>query len=311
MTNASKLGVEIGGLVGILLLAHGGPGSLEDIPAFLDKVRGGRPCSEQLVDEVREKYRYIGGSSPLPGITLSAARKLEERCGLPVHVGMLHWHPFLEETIPQMAGNGITKALAICLVPHYSECSVGRYRQRTAAAAEGRGIAFDFVDSWHTLPPYIEGLADTIVSSSKALAVEPAVQPYVLFSAHSLPKAALPPADPYPRQLRETAERVAKRLELPADAWTVAYQSVSGPAQDWLGPSVEEVIGRLAGRGVRQVLLCPFGFIADHPEILYDLDVVLHSKARDWGVAVTRTPLLNDGPALIDSLSLLVERWIG
>ena len=133
VTNTSDLGEEISNLLGILLLAHGGPGSLEDIPAFLDKVRGGRPCPEHLVDEVREKYRYIGGASPLPGITVSAARKLEETCGLPAHVGMLDWQPFLEDTIPRMVADGISKALVICLVPHFSECSVGRYRQRTAS----------------------------------------------------------------------------------------------------------------------------------------------------------------------------------
>jgi ferrochelatase len=307
--NAFELGVKIGTLLGILLLAHGGPSSLEDVPAFLEKVRGGRPCSEELVHEVQERYRCIGGASPLPEITRSAARKLEKACGLPVYVGMLHWHPLLEHAIPQMVLDGVSRALVICLVPHFSECSVGRYRHRTASVASGRGLAFDFIDSWHTLPPYIEGLANSIAASWRELGCKRGVQTHVIFSAHSLPKAALPPGDPYELQLRETADRVARRLGLPQDGWTVAYQSASGPGQDWLGPSVNDVVLELSERGIGQVVLCPFGFVADQVEILYDLDVVTKREARDLGIAVARTPLLNDGPALIDSLTLLVERW--
>ncbi|OFW59168.1 MAG: ferrochelatase [Actinobacteria bacterium RBG_16_64_13] len=298
-------------MLGVLLLAHGGPSSLEDVPAFLDRVRGGRPCPERLVDEVRERYRFIGGASPLPDITGRSARKLEEACKLPVHVGMLHWHPFLEDAISQMVLDGVSRALVICLVPHFSECSVGRYHRRTTLAADERGLAFDFIDSWHTLPPYVDGLADSIVASRKELRDEPGAQTHVIFCAHSLPKAALVAGDPYELQLWETADRVAARLGLPQEEWTVAYQSASGPGQDWLGPSVDELILELSERGTRQVVLCPFGFVADQVEILYDLDVVVKQKAGDLGVAVTRTPLLNDGSALIDSLALLVEQWRG
>lgn len=296
---------------GILLLAHGGPSSLEDIPAFLERVRGGRPCSGQLVEEVREKYRLTGGASPLPDITRSTARKLEKASGLPVYVGMLHWHPLLEDVVPQMATDGVSRALVICLVPHFSECSSGRYQRRTASAANGVGLTFDLVDSWHTVPPYLEGLADSIAVAQRGLACTPGVPAHVIFSAHSLPKAALPPGDPYELQLRETAERVAEGLGLPREGWTVAYQSASGPGQDWLGPSVDEVILELAERGIREAVLCPFGFVADQVEILYDLDVVTNQKARDLGVTVARAPLLNDGSALIDSLALLAERWQG
>jgi ferrochelatase len=306
-----KLGVKIGTMLGVLLLAHGGPSSLGDIPAFLEQVRGGRPFPDELVDEVRERYRLIGGASPLPDITRRAARKLEKACGLPVHVGMLHWHPFLEDAIPQMVLEGISRALVICLVPHFCECSVGRYHRRAASAADGRGLALDLIDSWHTLPPYVEGLADSIVDSWGELGCGPGDQTHVIFSAHSLPKAALPPGDPYELQLRETADRVAGRLGLPQGGWTVAYQSVSGPGQDWLGPSVDEVVLDLSERGICRAVLCPFGFVADQVEILYDLDVVMKQKAGDLGIAIARAPLLNDGPALVDSLALLVDRWRG
>jgi ferrochelatase len=301
--------VRIGTLVGILLLAHGGPRSLDDVPAFLEQVRGGRPSSAQLVDEVRERYRCIGGASPLPEITRRAAAKLHASCGLPVYVGMLHWHPFVEDVIPQMVQDGISRALVICLVPQFSECSVGRYQRRTASAAGERGLVLDLVDSWHTLPPYIEGLADSIVAAWGELGCKPGDRAHVVFSAHSLPKAALPLGDPYEPQLRETAALVAGRLGLPQNGWTVAYQSVSGPGSEWLGPSVGEVLLDLSERRVRQAVLCPFGFVADQVEILYDLDVVMKRRAGDLGIAVARTELLNDGPALIESLAMLVERW--
>ncbi len=296
-------------MLGILLLAHGGPSSLEDVPAFLEQVRGGRPCSDKLLDEVRERYRSIGGSSPLPNITFRAAAKLQEVCTLPVYTGMLHWHPFLEDVIPHMVDDGISRALVICLAPHYSSASIGRYRLRTDAAANRAALAFDFVDSWHTLPPYVEGLADSILASWEALGCAPGAKTHVIFSAHSLPKAALHDGDPYESQLRETAALVAQRLELPQGGWSLGYQSVSGPEREWLGPSVGEVIRELVGRGELQVVLCPFGFIADQVEILYDVDVVLKQEAADLGVRLARAPLLNDSAGLVDSLALLVERW--
>jgi ferrochelatase len=158
-------------------------------------------------------------------------------------------------------------------------------------------------------PPYIDGLADSVAASCEDLEPRAGVLPHVIFSAHSLPKAAVPVGDPYEQQLRETAGLVAAKLELPEGGWTVAYQSVSGPAQDWLGPSVEEAIVELSERGVEQAVLCPFGFVADQVEILYDLDVVVMQKAQEVGVTVARTQLLNDSSALIDSLGLLVEEW--
>jgi ferrochelatase len=263
------------------------------------------------LDEVREKYRFIGGASPLPDITRSAAGKLQKASGLPVYVGMLHWHPFLEDVIPAMVLDGISRALVICLVPHFSESSVGRYRARTASTAKEQGLALDFVDSWHTLPPYIAGLADSVVLAWKGLGLSLGDRTPVIFSAHSLPIAALPPGDPYESQLRETADRVAVRLGLPQSEWTLAYQSARDPEQGWLGPSVGDAVRRLSESGVSQAVVCPCGFVADQVEILYDLDVVATQQAMELGIVLARAPLLNDGPALIDSLAVLVEQWKG
>lgn len=311
MPECPRLGVKIGVLPGILLLAHGGPSSLEDIPAFLEHIRGGRPQSEDLVDRVREKYRLIGGASPLSEIADRTARKLEKACGLPVYVGMLHWHPLLEDTISQMARDAVNRALVICLVPHFSELSVGGYRGRTASAMDGTGLAFDFIDSWHTLPPYINGLADSIAASWRELGSDAGIGSHVVFSAHSLPKTALPPGDPYPLQLQETAECVAARLGLPPGGWTVAYQSASANGQSWLGPSVEQILVELADRDIDRVVVCPFGFVIDQVEILYDLDIIMKQRAGDLGISAVRAPVLNDGSAMIDSLELLVEQWRG
>jgi ferrochelatase len=296
-------------LAGILLLAHGGPASLEDLPAFLGQVRGGRPCSEALLEETRERYRHIGGASPLPGITRSTAGKLAAQCGTPTYVGMLHWPPMVEDAVAQMAADGITEALAICLVPQYSGASIGRYRKRTVAAAAEHGLVCDFVEDWHTAAPYIEGLTASVAGSCKDMGCEPGSYPYVIFSAHSLPKVALPEGDPYDAQLRETASLVAANLGLGPDMWSLAYQSVSGPAAEWLGPSLDSVVTELAGRGITEVVVCPFGFLADQVEILYDLDFALKNTAAGMGVSITRTPLLNDGPAVVDSLAGLVEGW--
>jgi len=307
--NAFERGVEIGNLLGVLLLAHGGPGSVDDIPAFLEQVRGGRPSSKQLVDEVRERYRLIGGASPLPGVTKTTAEKLERACGLPVYVGMAHWHPFLEDTVQQMVRDGVSRALVICVVPHYSALSIGRYRERMASAANEVGMSFDFVESWHTSQPYVEGLAASIVASGEELGCGPGIACPVIFSAHSLPKAALPPGDPYQDQLRETAERVAEILGLSEEEWNVAYQSASVPGETWLGPSVDETIRLLADRGESRVVLCPCGFVAEQVEILYDLDIVSRQKAASLGVQMARTQLLGDGPAVVDTMTRLVERW--
>jgi ferrochelatase len=222
---------------------------------------------------------------------------------------MLHWHPFLEETISRMAQDGISEALMICLAPHFSDCSVGRYQRRTAPAAAEQGLAYHFIEDWHVLPPYIEGLADSVVVAWSALGCESGDRSHVIFSAHSLPKAALPAGDPYGHQLRETAEHVAERLGLERSDWTVAYQSASGPAQEWLGPTVDETVLELAGRGIQEAVICPIGFVAEQVETLYDLDVVTRQKADEAGVTVARTALLNDGPAIVESLALLVERW--
>jgi ferrochelatase len=295
-------------LKGILLLAYGGPGSLEELPAFLDQVRGGRPYTDDFLAAVTERYRSIGGASPMPGIVRSVAERLGKRCGLPAYVGMLHSSPSIDDAVDRMARDGVSRALALCMAPHYSAASIGRYQRRLAGAAEARGLPFTLVEHWHTAEPYVQGLAASIQGTCAALGPGKAL-PHVVFSAHSLPKAALPAGDPYEAQLRETAGLVAKRLGIWDGGWTLAFQSVSGPADEWLGPSVEQIVRARAERGEDHVVVCPCGFLADQVEVLHDLDIALRRTATGLGVTLLRTPLLNDRPAVIDSLAGLVEGW--
>ena len=304
--------------LGVLLLAHGGPASLDDVPLFLTRVRGRAPSAE-LVRRVSERYEWIGGASPAPGLARSIAEKLRRSCDIPVYAGMLNWHPVIEDVIGQMAEDERSRALAICLVPHFSAAGVGSYHRQVVSAARSAGITFDLIGSWHAEPAYIGALADSValVLSERAPtrpgrpieSRDPALSPHIIFTAHSLPKAEMPAGDPYESQLLRTAEMVADRLDLRRNEWTVAFQSISGSPQEWLGPSVQDVLAALAVRGTRRAVLCPFGFVLDQVEILYDLDHVLLNQAKELGVELRRTPTLNDSAPLIATLSRLVERW--
>lgn len=298
----------------VLLLAHGGPSRLEDIPLFL-KTLSGRDPTEETVQRVTERYRHLGGGSPAPGFVLSIAGKLEQSCGLPVYPGQLHWHPLIEDVVPRMAAEQVLKALAVCLVPHFSPAGVGRYQRRALAACRAAGIALDLVDSWHMEPAYVDAIVESVaracatLSSPESESVSVLGTAHVVFTAHSLPVAATGAGDPYQSQLRETAVLVAERTGLDQDGWTLAFQGAVGHTERWLGPAVEDVLASLSSRGVRRVVLCPFGFVLDQVEILYDIDVALRGRARELGMELVRTPTLNDSAPLVEVLAGLVEGW--
>jgi ferrochelatase len=295
-------------------MAHGGPSCLEEVPAFL-KTMSGRDPSEETVLRVTERYRRIGGGSPALGLARSIAAKLEGACGLPVYVGMLHWHPQIEEVVRQMAAEEISRVLAICLVPHFSWPGVGKYQSRATAAFGSVKIAADYIDSWYAETGYVNAIVDAVraaraasspVRSGSTNRLQP---PHVMFTAHSLPKAAVAAGDPYESQVLATANLVAARLGLESGGWTLAYQGAVGPRDRWLGPSMEEALESLASQGVRQVVVCPFGFVLDQVEILYDIDVLLQSLAQRLGVELVRTATLNDGAPLVELLAGLAKKW--
>jgi ferrochelatase len=296
----------------VLLLAYGGPDSLDDIPAYLLEIRGGRETPQRLIDEITHRYAQIGGRSPLLEITQSAAHKLSDRIGLPVYVGMRHWHPNIKDAVARMAGEGIQQVSAICMAPHYSTLSIGAYRKKLdeALAATSTEVTVAFVESWGTQPEYLNGVAANVREAQARFPAETRETVKVVFTAHSLPASVLESGDPYDAQLRETARLLAERLNLADDRWTFCYQSAARTGTPWLGPQIEELVPALAAQGERNLIVAPIGFIADHVEVLYDLDIGVQEIARQHELRVERTPMLNNSEALIAALAALVREHL-
>jgi ferrochelatase len=296
----------------VLLLAYGGPDSLDDVPAYLLDIRGGRETPQELVDEISHRYAAIGGRSPLLGITQRTAQQLAAQVELPVYVGMRHWHPYIKEVVAQMAADGVDRIVAICMAPHYSSLSIGAYRKKLdeAVAAAGRPMEIDFVESWHTQPEYLDAVAANVKATRQRFAAEEQGNVLVVFTAHSLPEFIVQRGEPYDRQLRETAQLLAERLALPDGRWLFSYQSAAKTGVPWLGPQIEELVADLAARGERNLLIAPIGFIADHVEVLYDIDVGVQEIAHPFGVRVERPPMLNDSPAMVAILAALVRQTL-
>lgn len=285
-------------------MAYGTPRSLDEVEAFYTDIRGGRAPSPELLANLRARYEAIGGRTPLLEITRQQAFALERMLGSGwrVFVGMKHWHPYLDETLHDMAGAGIRQAVALALAPHYSELSVGAYVHAVKEAASGIELAF--VPSWHLQPAYLEAVADHVRAASRSF--DPEV---VVFTAHSLPKRILENGDPYVDQLHDTAHRLAELLRL--RRWEFAFQSAGATGDAWLGPDILETVDRLAAEGARRLLVAPIGFISDHLEILYDLDVQARQRAATRGIELRRIESLNADPMLIRALAAAVREIAG
>jgi ferrochelatase len=284
----------------VLLLAHGAPERLEDIAEYLQYVRGGRPTPPEIVEEVRERYAAIGGSSPMLARTRDQARALQELLGVPVYFGMRNWRPFIKETLARIQAEGIERLVAICLAPQYSKASVGFYFRRTQEAKQELGVQAEILwaKSFHDAPLLIEAFYERLAP------LLPAER--VLFTAHSLPERVLERADPYDAETRATAAAVAARAGL--TAWDFAYQSQGFTDEKWLGPSVESRLDQYAAEGVRDLVLAPIGFVSDHVEILYDVDILFRNYARDRGIRLRRPESLNDSPIFIAALADVANR---
>jgi ferrochelatase len=284
----------------VLLLAHGTPDSLDDIPEYLRRVRGGRPAPPELIAEMTRHYAAIGGRSPLTEITLAQARALERALdGVPVYVGMRNWRPFIADAVAAARQAGVTELLAIPLAPQYSSLSVGKYRG-VLEAARPPELAVRFVESWHDHPGLIEAFAQKVTG-----ALERHRSEAVLFTAHSLPIRVIEDGDPYRQQVLTTAQAVARWSGLAS--WRLAWQSAGRTPEPWLGPSVEEALRELAKERVRSVLIAPVGFVSDHTEVLYDIDVQARAAAGALGVSLFRTESLNTSPTFVRALADLVR----
>ena len=280
-------------------MAYGTPRSVDEVEAFYTDIRGGRPPTPEQLANLRSRYEAVGGRTPLLEISQQQAAGLEQALGpdFRVFAGMRHWRPYIREAVADMEAAGIDEAVAMALAPHYSALSVGAYMQAIEEA--GTSIAFRQVRSWHLQPAYLEAVAGHIPAASEGF--DPEV---VVFTAHSLPKRILEMGDPYVDQLQETSQALASRLSLPR--WQFSFQSAGATGDAWLGPDILQTVDRLAGEGVRRLLVAPIGFISDHLEILYDLDVQARQRAASHNLDLRRTQSLNASPQLIEALKAAV-----
>jgi protoporphyrin/coproporphyrin ferrochelatase len=279
----------------VILMAYGSPATAEDVPAYLADIRDGRPVSQEAVDELTERYRRIGGRSPLDVITEAQRAGLERELGVPVLVGMKHWRPAIAEAVEAALEGGAGTLVGLVLAPHYSPLSIAGYRERLESALLGRAELV-FVESWHDYGPFLDLLASRVRGFDG----------HVVFTAHSLPERILRDGDPYQDQLLETSRLVAERAGLEESSF--AYQSASPTGEPWLGPDILEVLEALAENGVRRVLVCPVGFVSDHLEILWDLDIEARDKAAELGLELERIESLNDDPQFVRVLAGIVAR---
>ena len=302
----------------ILLLAHGTPDAVEQIPEYLRNVTSGRALPQAAIDEITHRYSLIG-KSPLTEITLAQARLLAQRIGVPVYVGMRNWKPYIGTAVQQMIDDGVTAASAICLAPQNSRTSVGLYRRAVLAEA-GRKLTVDFTDAWADHPLLISAFADRLSAKYRALVAELGHPLPVLFTAHSVPLRTVQPdaagngSDPYADQARRTAALVAGELApdglRDSDAF-FAFQSQGISGGPWIGPTVEDTLRELRQAGHTAVLVQPIGFLCDHVEILYDIDIAFRELGTQLGLRVARTESLNESPILISALADLAQSAMG
>ena len=294
--------------IAVLVMAYGGPGRIDEVEPYLMDVRGGRATSPQLVQEIRERYARIGGRSPILELTRAqaagVARALGESFG--VYVGMRHWHPYIAEAVEEIVRAGHDRVVGVVMAPHYSGMSVGAYEKKLLEAVQGR-LETALVRSWWEHPGFLDAVAEQLVQALQRFPRPAAVR--VVFTAHSLPQRILASGDPYPEELKASAAEVARRSRL--DGWRFAYQSAGTTSEPWLGPDAEEVITELARAGHDGVLLVPIGFVCDHVEILYDIDVEYQALAKRLGIQLERTASLNDGPGLVAAVADVVRAAAG
>jgi protoporphyrin/coproporphyrin ferrochelatase len=308
--------------IGVLMMAYGGPDSLDEIPGYLADIRGGRPTTPAVLDEITHNYRQIGGRSPLMEFTRQQVAAVQAHLDPGVfrlYLGMRHWSPWIEDIIRDMLDDSITHAISMVLAPHYSKLSVAKYQSKIESGLEMyRGhIMFANIDSYHDVPGLVGPLADRVREGLARWPEGERDNVHIIFSAHSLPVRIIRMGDPYDDQLRETARLVAARAGLRDDQWSWSYQSAGRTPEPWLGPQIQDHIPELAARGVKNIISVPVGFVCDHVEILYDIDIQAQAVAREHGVRLERPPALNTDPAFIAQLSALIQRkaaemgWVG
>ena len=287
----------------VLLIAHGSPERVEDIPEFLQNISRGRPMPEAVVKEVQHRYSLIGGS-PLTKITKRQSDAVGRALGICAYVGMRNWHPFIADTLQQMVSDNVGQAVAICLAPHNSRTSVGLYKE--VLLVQRAPFPIDFVEEWHDHPLLLEAFAEKLRAGWSKASAEYGAKLPVIFTAHSVPKRTITEGDPYEAQTRETAELVAKSMPEIGE-WNFAFQSQGMSGGEWLGPTVEDTIVKLKAAGHTGVFVQPIGFVCDHVEILYDVDIGFRNFAGKLGIKLYRAESLNDSPTFVRAVADIVR----
>ena len=283
----------------VVLMAYGSPDRLEDVPAYYADIRGGRPISPEHLEGLVERYRRLGVEerNPLNEITERTRAALEEALRLPAYTGMRHWQPRIAEAAGRALAGGATTIVGLVLAPHYSAMSIGAYRRQLEEAVAGRADLV-FVERWGSEPGYVELLASRLRGTGA----------HVVFTAHSLPARIVDEGDPYRDELLEGSRLVAEAAGV--DDWSFSFQSASPTGEPWLGPDILDHLGELNARGVDSALVCPIGFVSDHLEVRWDLDVEAQEKAHELGMTLERVEMPNADPAFVDVLRTIVERHV-
>jgi len=309
----------------VLLMGYGSPNRLEDVEPYFTHIRGGRTPSREAVEELRSRYRRVGVPTPLLAVSMELGRELERQLNLDppddeiytVHLGMKHWTPHIASAVEEIVDSGADRMIAIVLAPHYSTIGTEGYRRKIAAAlvrspgkptpnGSASPISLDFVESWYELDGYLDAVADN-TKQVRAEFTHPE-DVVAVFTAHSLPARILDEGDPYQDQLLRTSELVAQRAGI--DEWHFSYQSQSHTGEPWLGPDLVDTVEELAAQGHRSIMVASVGFIADHLEIFYDIDIEAKEKADALGIELRRTPMLNADPRLARALHGLVAQRV-
>ena len=306
----------------ILLLAHGTPDSLDEIPEYLSNVTGGRGMPDSVIEEIRHRYSLIG-SSPLTALTLEQGRLLSAELGVPVYVGMRNWKPYIRDVVARMREDGVTKIVAICLAPQNSRTSVGLHRRAldAAIAAGSTPMQVDFTEGWADHPLLAQAFAERLRNVLQPFQSETGKSIPVLFTAHSVPTRTVQPAptedgspqpapDPYADEARRTAALVAERAGLASDQRHFAFQSQGQSGGPWIGPTVEDTLTALHQQGINKIVVDPIGFLCDHVEILYDIDIAFREFAANLQMELRRPESLNNSPLLTAALADLARQGL-
>jgi ferrochelatase len=295
--------------LGVVVMAYGGPNTLDEVEPYLLDVRGHRPTAPHIVEEVRARYAAIGGRSPIEERTRAQAAGIARALASDgpdawrVVVGMRHWHPFIAQSLRELEADGVARAVGVVMAPHFSRMSIGAYERRIGDA--GSTVDVRTVQSWHVLPGYVEAVSAGIGTALQRLDARDRPSAPILFTAHSLPERILEWRDPYPDQLAETVNAVMQRLG--AREHRFAFQSAAMTSEPWLGPDARDVLRELAAAGHRAVVIAPIGFTCEHVEILYDVDIEMQRVAAELGVRLERAPMLDDAPAAMAGLAGLIR----